>query len=78
MHASPHVPAGLSALVGAGGGAWPSLHSLELQACGISAAGLQALAVSPQAGCVAVLHLEANPLGPAAGQPLGDLVRVGG
>ncbi|PNH12768.1 Protein NLRC3 [Tetrabaena socialis] len=67
--------AGLTALCTSGGAqAWAGLQTLELMECGVTAAGLLALARSPNRDRLAVLHLEGNVLGPAGGAALKELL----
>ncbi|KXZ53093.1 hypothetical protein GPECTOR_8g84 [Gonium pectorale] len=55
--------------------AWAGLATLELQGCGVTAAGVRALAESPNCGRLVVLRLDGNQLGPEGGGALRALLQ---
>ncbi|GLC43128.1 hypothetical protein PLESTB_000860100 [Pleodorina starrii] len=56
---------------------WAGLRVLEVQGCGVGAAGVRALAASPgSCGRLEVVRLDGNPLGPEGGQVLTELLRA--
>ncbi|GIL98525.1 hypothetical protein Vretimale_3895 [Volvox reticuliferus] len=55
---------------------WAGLRTLEVQGCSISAAGIRALAASPNCVRLHVLRLDGNALGPEGGAAVGELLQT--
>ncbi|GLI58623.1 hypothetical protein VaNZ11_000358 [Volvox africanus] len=55
---------------------WAGLRVLEVQGCGVSAAGVRALAASPNCARLHVLRLDGNSLGPEGGAAVGELLQA--